>query len=151
MFPNNYAFYVTYSVYYVQGKKFKVKIKRNRANNFLICTCNKLKYHAFYILLIKKTQQHVNRKFLLKKEDYDNFRRKKLLKINKNQIRIMFVIKTINIRNRKFIFFFWKFASNHDNAMKGYGNRLLLGTLASYYKLIIFISPKFPGDNLFSL
>lgn len=42
----------------------------------------------------------------MKKEDYDTFRRKKLLKINKNQIRIMFVIKTINIRNRKFIFFF---------------------------------------------
>lgn len=61
----------------------------------------------------------------------------------------MLLKKTINIRNRKLNF--WKFASNHDNTMKGFGNRLLLRALVSYYKLIIFIFPKFPEDNLFFL
>lgn len=54
----------------------------------------------------KKNQQHENRKTLIKKKNIlTNLEEKKLLKINKNQIRIMFVIrKTINIRNRKFNF-----------------------------------------------
>lgn len=42
----------------------------------------------------KKNQQHVNRKTLIKKKNIlINLEEKKLLKINKNQIRIMFVIK----------------------------------------------------------
>lgn len=68
-------------------KKFKVKIKRNRANNFLIC--NNLKCHAFlYFVCTKKKNKQIG-KPLLKNENFDKFRKK--MKINKNQIRIMFL------------------------------------------------------------
>lgn len=55
----------------------------------------------FYFLFVQKKQQIG--KPLLKNENFDIFRKK--MKINKNQIRIMFLFKkTINIRNRKFKF-----------------------------------------------
>lgn len=73
------------------------------------------------------------------------------MKINKNQIRIMFVLK----KNLSILeigsLIFENLRSHHNNAIKFFRNILLLGTLPSYYNLIIFISPKFPDDNLFSV
>lgn len=79
-------------------KKFKVKIKRNRANNLLVC--NKLKCHAFLYFVCKKNPTTNRKTFIKKRNILINLEK---MKINKNQIRIMFVLKkTINIRNRKF-------------------------------------------------
>lgn len=76
----------------------------------------------------------------------------KKMKINKNQIRIMFLLKKKKLLILEIgSLIFENLRSHHNNAIKIFRNRLLLGTLPSYYNLIIFISPKFPDDNLFSV
>lgn len=57
---------------------------------------------CLFIFCLYKKKKQIG-KPLLKNENFDIFRKK--MKINKNQIRIMFLFKkTINIRNRKFKF-----------------------------------------------
>lgn len=98
----------------------------------------------FYILFVKKKPTTNRKTFIKKRNILINLEKK--MKINKNQIRIM-NLSILEIGS----LIFENLRSHHNNAMKIFRNILLLGTLPSYYNLIIFISPKFPGDNLFSL
>lgn len=103
----------------------------------------------FYILFVKKTPTTNRKSFIKKRNILINLEKK--MKINKNQIRIMFVLK----KNLSILeigsLILENLRSHHNNAIKIFRNILLLGTLPSYYNLIIFISPKFPDDNLFSV